>query len=475
MTKGDVILAVPYEERVAAAKLGAEFGREAKSWYIPAGTDPAPLQKWLPTGKDVIQGSTLSVGQIHDKFAQELRGFGLVLDGEPIMDGKLHRVAVEGGKVKGRDGAYAGYLDGRPAGFMQNFVTGEKRNWKLDGPELTAAQKAELAAQAAITKQQRAATLSAQHDTAASRAQTRWDRAQDMSYGDETSYLVRKQVPPLGVRREGENLLVPARDIHGKLWSVQTIFPQKKALTPDSEPLDKVFTKDAKKEGNFHLLGRVREGEPILVMEGYATGASAHLATGYAVAVAFDSGNLDPVVGALKERHPTNPMFIGADDDRFAKPGKEVNNAGLKKAIEAAHHHDVGVIVPVFSTEGRLTDFNDLHVTEGLGEVKAQIERGITVTMEQSRRQAEQVVAQQLGEHAPVRAPGPNTRHTGEVLGVTGYHVAQHTGRDGTVHRTQDLDTRPRPGAVATVQYAGGKGKVTEKTPEQQKEKSLGR
>ncbi|MGA5726577.1 DUF5710 domain-containing protein, partial [Ralstonia thomasii] len=472
LAKGDVILAVPYKDRAEAGRLGAEWAQEAKTWYVPAGVEQGPLQKWLPKGHDVAQGVAQDP---HAAFGAELRAFGLVIDGEPIMDGKLHRVPLVDGKPKGRDGAYVGHLDGRPAGYMQNFVTGEKRNWKLDGPELSAEQKAELAAQAAIAKQRRAAELNSQHEAAAKRAQERWDRAEEMPRGTTTPYLDRKQVPALGVRREGANMLVPARDINGKLWSVQTIFPQKKELEPGTEPLDKVFTKGARKEGNFHMLGSVREGEPILVMEGYATGASANMATGYAVAVAFDSGNLEAVTGALKEKYPTNAIFIGADDDRFQKPGREFRNAGLQKAIEAAYQHDVGVIVPMFSTDGKLTDFNDLHVTEGLTEVKEQIHRGIAVTMEQSRKEAERIVAQQLGEQAPVRTPGPNTRHTGEVLGVTGYHVAQHTGRDGTVHRTQDLDRRPEAGTVATVQYKGGRGKVTDKTQEQQKEKSISR
>ncbi|WP_404995365.1 zincin-like metallopeptidase domain-containing protein [Cupriavidus pauculus] len=474
VNKGDIILAVPYEERFEAAKLGAEFGREAKAWYIPAGVNPEPLQKWLP-GKAVGQ-QIVSAVEAQQKFEQELRAFGLILPSEGAsMDGKWHRVPTTD-KPKGRDGAYKGYLDSRPAGFMQNHITGETRVWKHEGPELSAAEKAQLAAQAAIARQKKAAELSTQHETAAKRALDRWERAEPLPRGATTPYLDRKKVQALGVRREGENLLVPARDVDGKLWSVQTIFPQKKELVPGEEPLDKVFTKGAMKEGNFHLIGQVRDGEPLLVMEGYATGASAHMATGYAVAVAFDSGNLEPVVGALREKYPTTAIFIGADDDRFQKsPDRPFRNAGLQKALEAAAQHDVGVVVPMFSTEGKLTDFNDLHVTEGLAEVKSQIQRGISVSMEQSRSQAEQIIAQQLGEHAPVRTPGQTTRHTGEVLGVTSYHVAQHTGRDGTVHRTQDLDARPRPGTVATVQYAGGRGKVTEKTQEQQKEKSMGR
>lgn len=51
----------------------------------------------------------------------------------PEMDGKPHRVPVEGGRGRGRSGAYKGQLDGRPAGFIENFRTGERLNWKASG------------------------------------------------------------------------------------------------------------------------------------------------------------------------------------------------------------------------------------------------------------------------------------------------------------------------------------------------------
>jgi phage/plasmid primase-like uncharacterized protein len=65
-------------------------------------------------------------------FAAALSDAGLVLDGPPIIDGALHRVPVEGDRTGARSGAYIGHLDHRPAGFIQNFQTGEKRNWKAE-------------------------------------------------------------------------------------------------------------------------------------------------------------------------------------------------------------------------------------------------------------------------------------------------------------------------------------------------------
>ena len=69
-----------------------------------------------------------------EQFAQALRDAGLRLQGAPLMDGQLHRVQVEGDHDKDRSGSYVGHLDGRPAGFYQNFKTGgEKVTWKASG------------------------------------------------------------------------------------------------------------------------------------------------------------------------------------------------------------------------------------------------------------------------------------------------------------------------------------------------------
>ena len=41
-------LAVPYAEKDQAKALGAKWDREAKAWFVPPGTDLAPLSAWLP-------------------------------------------------------------------------------------------------------------------------------------------------------------------------------------------------------------------------------------------------------------------------------------------------------------------------------------------------------------------------------------------------------------------------------------------
>lgn len=462
-------LAVPFKEKDQARAAGAKWDTERKAWYAPAGADLGALSKWVPK-QDLGQGPVDPAAA----FLKELREVGLVVE-EPIMDGKLHRVPVEGKGKGNRDGAYVGYLDGRPSGFIQNFSTGETRKWKLDGPELSPEEKARLAAEAAIKLQQREKELAQQHEDAAGKAVARWERAAEMQPGEHTPYTTRKQVEAYGVRREGQDMLVPVRDIDGKMWAVQTVFPEKKELVPGTDPIDKVFTKGAKKEGNFHLIGEVRPGEPIITAEGYATGATLHAATGYTVAVAFDSGNLSAVVGALKERYPTNPQFIGADDDRFPKPNRPLVNAGLTKAIAAAEQHKVGVIVPKFAEGSRGTDFNDMQVEQGIGAVTATVDQAISQTMARSREEAAALARQRIGQDAAVGQPGANTRHTGEVVGVTAYHAAQVAGKAAVVHQVKDLDRKPMPGQTATIQYADGKGKVTDRTQEKERQTQLQR
>ncbi len=46
------------------------------------------------------------------------------------MDGKLHRVSVEGAENSQKSGSYVGFLDGHPAGYINNYKTGYEGKWK---------------------------------------------------------------------------------------------------------------------------------------------------------------------------------------------------------------------------------------------------------------------------------------------------------------------------------------------------------
>lgn len=50
--RGRVDLEVPFAEKDEAKSLGARWDPACKTWYVPAGLDSRPFQRWLPTGDD---------------------------------------------------------------------------------------------------------------------------------------------------------------------------------------------------------------------------------------------------------------------------------------------------------------------------------------------------------------------------------------------------------------------------------------
>ncbi len=118
--------------------------------------------------------------------------------------------------------------------------------------------------------------------------------------------------------------------------------------------------KSARKSGLFHFIaeheGSYQKREAlaehlfssppaaIAQAEGYATGASIHQATGYPVAVAFDSGNMPHVAAALRAAFQEVPLLMCGDNDRDTE-----GNPGLKNARQAADRVRGFAVVPDFT------------------------------------------------------------------------------------------------------------------------------
>jgi putative DNA primase/helicase len=113
----------------------------------------------------------------------------------------------------------------------------------------------------------------------------------------------------------------------------------------------------------------------LLVAEGYATGASLFEATGHAVAVAFDAGNLVHVTRALRAQYPGALIVVCGDDDlqTFADKG---HNPGRDKATAAAASVQGLAVFPVGLPSGG-SDFNDLHQAQGLDAVRQCVQAAI--------------------------------------------------------------------------------------------------
>ena len=452
-----VPLYVPFTEKGEAKALGAKWDVGSKSWYAPAGADLDKLQKWMQKPQQQVDVDPVTA------FKEAAREAGLIIEGQPVI-GKLTRVSVVDAEKGNKDGAYTFHLDGRPSGFIQNYRTDYRENWTHQGQQLSSEDRQKIAEHAKEVLAQRAEELQQQHSRVAEWAEKKWATLPlSPPDGQENGYLQRKQVEAFGVRFNGENMVVPLRDIDGKMWSMQNIEP--------GEGGNKHLTKNGRKEGTMHVIGNLEPGKDILIAEGYATAASLHMATGKPVIMAVDSGNLDAVVGQVKGRYPTSPIYIMGDDDRF-NPKK---NVGASKAMEAAKKHQVGWALPKFQAEGKLVDFNDLHVKEGLETVKHQVEEVISQTLMDSKKLIKDSVKVELlnGGVSDIveKMPGENTRHTGPFVEVGSYHAVQSTAKNEVVvHEIAKLDKKPEVGKDVTAQYREGRAQIQDRQQDRQRQ-----
>jgi putative DNA primase/helicase len=179
-----------------------------------------------------------------------------------------------------------------------------------------------------------------------------WDRAGPVDPAH--AYLQRKGVQPHGIRMEGlDVLIVPLVDIEGTIHTLQRIY----------EDGTKRFLSGGAKAGHFAPIGGPLAGAAtILLCEGWATGATAHEATGLPVVAAMDAGNMKRVAPILRDRFPAAHLVILADND--AKPGR-VDNPGVAAAIAVARATAALVAIPP-----EPGDFNDLAAASGLDVVR---------------------------------------------------------------------------------------------------------
>ncbi|WP_226704055.1 AAA family ATPase [Microbulbifer elongatus] len=274
-------------------------------------------------------------------------------------DGELHRFHIGGDRHGQKNGFYVFHLDGVAAGYFGCWKRGISQNWcAKERLEMTPTERKAHTQRAAEMKRKRDTATAERHAEARTECQAAWDKAEEATG---SAYLTRKEVKPYGLRQATECLLVPMRDISGNLWSLQRIYPNGV----------KKFWTGGKMQGCFHLIGKPRNR--LFICEGYATGASIHDATGEAVAVAFNTGNLKPVAEALQKKYPQLQMVVAADNDHATD-----GNPGITKGTEAAEAVGSLLAVPDLSgDEG--TDFNDLSALRGLKAVQEALEAATVV------------------------------------------------------------------------------------------------
>lgn len=331
-----------------------------------------------------------------DSLISAMLAEGIETDDHLKFDGTLERFHVLGDRKGSRNGWVCAHIDATPAAsFGCNKRHGpHKISWKADRAmaPMTADERRALRERIEAKRAEKAEEERKRHSAAAVRANQIWDAAKPAS--DDHPYLVKKGVKAHGLRvgpwefvneETGEvftltdnALLVPICDRKRAVQSLQAILPGK-ILGKGDGARDKDYLKGGAKAGLFHAIGRPKmvDDRPVfIIVEGYATGASIHEATGHLVLVTFDSSNLLPVADAIRDAKPDAIIVMGADNDQWTE--SPMPNPGKYFAERAALSANGVVALPQFADlTKKPTDFNDLALNEGPEAVATVIERAI--------------------------------------------------------------------------------------------------
>lgn len=289
--------------------------------------------------------------------------------------------------------------------------------------EQSAEERAAFAARQAEDRKRVQAERNAEIERAAAWARTVWCACAPVEPGGH-DYLTRKRLAGTGGARifpgvdgimlEGAepdeyrylarfagSLVIPMCDPAGRVFGLQFILSREKhrEWIAKREGRDKEYwPQGLSMDGHFWMVGTL--AGVVLEAEGFATAMTLHEASGHAVAIAFDAGNMPKVVQALRKHYRSAKFLACADDDWLKKcKHKECrgwtpvaqescchcgkphgqSNGGIARAREAALLADGWWLAPTFAVDRPAdckgpTDFNDLAELEGIQAVRGQIE-----------------------------------------------------------------------------------------------------
>jgi phage/plasmid primase-like uncharacterized protein len=305
---------------------------------------------------------------------------GLSLEDQLITDGRIHRYSVDAKKSKPDEWyvAYEGCTSQNNPYLSCTFGSwskGEQYEYKSYDQEtrFNEYEKKELKQVVQNQRLKVEQEVKISYDTTAKEAQKLWDGYLEEPPSKEyQKYAELKKINLIGGVRFGLNpwdypaIVIPIKNSAGILRSLQYISLNKDAKSHKS------FLAGGEKKGNFHIIGNVTEQEEsIFVAEGYATAVSIHEATNKPVVIAFDVGNLEPVIENINNKFPHLAITIAGDND----------DAGRKKALNAAIRFGCRTIFPMFAAEIQRegdNDFNDLYQIAGIDVVQKQLMQGIS-------------------------------------------------------------------------------------------------
>jgi len=309
---------------------------------------------------------------------KEMSSNGIPFDSSLQTDGKIHRFSIDTKKSQPDEWYVAhGGVSQRGNPYLiciyGSWSTGERyeyRSWQTDNSVIFSREDLEQVKREMELAQKKAVAekLQRQHDTAL-QANSIWEEAsKEPLTPDHKKYLEKKHIESIGDIRFGyfnndmqkPSMILPLYSIDKQIKSLQFIWVDKEGMT------HKRFLAGGQKKGCFMALKPIDQSEHVYVCEGYATGVSIQEVVPDVVMVAFDAGNLKPVIEVLKKSHPHKKITIVADND----------DIGLQKAKLASSQYGCGVVFPDFTqidNSHGMTDFNDLMAISGKEVVLSQL------------------------------------------------------------------------------------------------------
>ena len=245
-----------------------------------------------------------------------------------VLDGNIHRFAVEGDKGRETAGWYVGFGDNIPAGMFGSWRGGFEQRWRADigrelSPEELAAYEARIAEITAIKEAERRRYYE-QIAEAVRKILETLELAPP-----EHPYLVKKRVGSHGIYQTGDGRLMLPVVKDGEVVSAQYI----------DDDGTKQFHGGGEIKGGYFPIGPVPPQGTVYVAEGYATAASVYEATGRTTIVALNAGNMPVVAKWLRGKlGPAQEIVIVGDNDE--------SGTGQKAAEEAAHLCGGRAVIP---------------------------------------------------------------------------------------------------------------------------------
>lgn len=284
-----------------------------------------------------------------------------------------------------KSGAYVGFLDEYPAGFIQNHRTGFKENWKFQLPkkdnqiQQSSIKNKNFDGSILKKQEEREAQLILLQKKTALKLEKEW--IESKSATKEHKYLISKGLEnsfDLKIDKFN-NLLIPLKDENGKLWSLQRIGENGDKIIrviKTKEEKERGVEYSAKKKGCFYTQTPLEEHQKFLICEGFATAMTVQLALQKPAIAVVDARNLVNVAQILNQKFPNKQIIIFADNDLKSEiqNGKNVGLASAKVVKDLIR--ETSIVIPKINIEEAKTgisDFNDIYKKHGLEEVKKQI------------------------------------------------------------------------------------------------------